>query len=357
MTELHIVQMGTGNARAACLARERKYVHQARARWTPDTFPTAPVGSENVLYEVREGKASELIYDSQSALVFLEGESGGTLAAFVYSDSMATAEKTLAAIQKAFPESRMQGKEIRVFFWNHSSHGPQSRARKLVAPAWEEIEGNYGRMTMGALEALRAATPDPVESGKLILWHGSPGTGKTYALRALAQNWSEWATIHYIVDPEHFFGQHADYMLAVLLGDSDAPPGVETKEQWRLIVLEDTGELLSKDAKERAGQGLSRLLNVCDGLIGQGLRVLVLITTNEDAGSLHSAITRPGRCLADVRFDSLTMKESTEWCQRNDALRPGAIMEKRQYSLAELFALKSGFAIDTPKLRIVGFGN
>jgi hypothetical protein len=28
------------------------------------------------------------------------------------------------------------------------------------------------------------------------------------------------------------------------------------------------------------GQGLARLLNVCDGMVGQGLRILILLTTN-----------------------------------------------------------------------------
>ena len=54
---------------------------------------------------------------------------------------------------------------------------------------------------------------------------------------------------------------------------------------WRLLVLEDTGELLTPDAKTVIGQGLSRFLNVVDGLIGQGLRVLVLVTTTRRSAS------------------------------------------------------------------------
>ena len=64
-------------------------------------------------------------------------------------------------------------------------------------------------------------------------------------------------------------------MLDVLLDDDDDDSG------WRLLILEDTGELLALDARYQTGQGLSRLLNVVDGLIGQGLRVVVLVTTNE----------------------------------------------------------------------------
>jgi len=65
---------------------------------------------------------------------------------------------------------------------------------------------------------------------------------------------------HYLADPEIFFGQRPDYMLEVLLADhredeitveADDPSG---PQRWRLLILEDTGELLATDAKERGGQ-------------------------------------------------------------------------------------------------------
>ena len=75
-------------------------------------------------------------------------------------------------------------------------------------------------------------------------------------------------------------------------------------------MLEDADELLRADAKKTTGQALSRLLNVADGFLGQGVRVLVLITTNEPLGRLHPAVIRPGRCLAEVEFTPLTAAES-----------------------------------------------
>src|SRR5256886_15351988 len=86
---------------------------------------------------------------------------------------------------------------------------------------------------------------------------------------------------------------------------------------WRVLVLEDTGELLSAEARIAVGQGLSRFLNVVDGLIGQGLRVLVLVTTNEELRKLHPAVARPGRCAANVEFKPLTGAEATAWLERH----------------------------------------
>ena len=62
------------------------------------------------------------------------------------------------------------------------------------------------------------------------------------------------------------------------------------------MVLEDTGELLAEDAHTRTGQALSRLLNVTDGVLGQGMNTIVLVSTNEPLGRLHPAIRRAGRC-------------------------------------------------------------
>ncbi len=82
---------------------------------------------------------------------------------------------------------------------------------------------------------------------------------------------------------------------------------------WRLLIIEDASELLGKDARVQAGQGLARLLNLCDGLVGQGLRVLILITTNEDVGTMHPAVIRRGRCIANIRFDLLSPEERRDW--------------------------------------------
>ena len=79
--------------------------------------------------------------------------------------------------------------------------------------------------------------------------------------------------------------------------------------------MEEVRKLLPRAEQDREGripltfwsysphaQGLSRFLNVVDGLIGQGSRILVLVTTNEELGALHPAIARPGRCAANVLF-------------------------------------------------------
>src|SRR5581483_4603609 len=81
----------------------------------------------------------------------------------------------------------------------------------------------------------------------------------------------------------------------------------------RLLLLEDCDELIRGGAKRATGQALSRLLNLTDGMLGQGRNVLVAITTNEDIARLHPAVVRPGRCLAKIEVGPLTRPEALAW--------------------------------------------
>jgi ATP-dependent 26S proteasome regulatory subunit len=103
-----------------------------------------------------------------------------------------------------------------------------------------------------------------------------------------------------------------------------------------MLILEDCDELVASSAKERSGQGLARLLNLTDGLLGQGRAVLVAITTNEPVTRLHPAIVRPGRCIAQIEVGRLSASEARQWLDGQVTHRGGDV------TLAELMSLRDG---------------
>ena len=268
-------------------------------------------------------------------------------------DALDDAERDLRAALPC-PEPADFGGSSLIRLWHHTEYGPDSMARRVAIPEWTEIRANYPPETAAGLEVLMNGWR-PSSTGQLLLWHGPPGTGKTYALRALAGSWQDWCEPHYIADPEVFFGQRPDYMLEVLLAghredeitaEADDP---SDPQRWRLLILEDTGELLTTDAKERGGQGMSRLLNVVDGLIGQGLRVLVLLTGNEPLRHLHPAVSRPGRCASIVEFLPFTEGQASAWLSERGYESDGSAGR----TLADLYGVLNGQA--THLERVIGF--
>ncbi|CAO5150192.1 ATPase [Frankia sp. AiPs1] len=119
--------------------------------------------------------------------------------------------------------------------------------------------------------------------------------------------------------------------------------GQPVGRRWRLLVIEDCDELIRGDGRGSTGQQLSRLLNLTDGLVGQGREVLVALTTNEDLTRLHPAVVRPGRCLAQIEVGALPHAEAVSWLGSAEGV--GSTM-----TLAELFALRDGRGLPRPTL-------
>jgi hypothetical protein len=264
-----------------------------------------------------------------------------TVAAVTHAVARAGAER----LREALAKEEEPDDKVSVGFWMRDPRsGGSVRHRDIDAEQWSTIAGNYPDAVRQALERLlRVKDPD---RGRLILWRGEPGTGKSHALRALTREWSSWCSCHFIMDAEELLAHGGGYMLDVLTWDGD------DKDNWRLLILEDAGELIASDARSVTGQALSRLLNVADGLLGQGTKTMVIITTNEPVGRLHPAARRPGRCLADIEFQAFPEVEANAWL----AARGHERRVIGPTPLAELFSHATGEGVVAAGTPAVGFG-
>jgi hypothetical protein len=231
-----------------------------------------------------------------------------------------------AATLDAVEPSGADDEVVTVGFWHQHQRGtPRRLEREIAIEPWPTIRRNYSARAVGALEALMAIEEGEL-AGRLVLLHGPPGTGKTTALRSLAHAWRSWCRLEVVVDPERLLGD-SGYLMSFVVGEDD-----DEARKWRLVVLEDCDELIRADAKRDTGQSLARLLNMTDGIIGQGLEVLIALTTNEPIHQLHPAIVRPGRCLAEIQIGPLSRLEALDWLGQSDGIGSDGA------TLAELFA-------------------
>ena len=250
--------------------------------------------------------------------------------------------KYVNIIKKEFPPK----KEIKdnttfdiKFTYFRPNLGVASKLKALQSTVWETIQNNYSSEIINSVQKLKEIKSFKNRS-KLIILNGLPGTGKTYLLRYLLSNWNEWVDSHFIMDFERML-QDTSYLMDIIQ---------KQKDKTLLLVMEDADDFISISAKTQWGTAISRLLNLIDGMIGQGMDIAIIMTANTENSKLLPALIRPGRCLANLDFNGMSKEEAINWCKQNN-VDPNKLevhtnsvgfnkQAKNKYILADLYNLK-----------------
>lgn len=168
------------------------------------------------------------------------------------------------------------------------------------------VEENYDAAVMKdfrhVVADLNAANP----CGRISIFNGPPGTGKTYLIRALTD-----------LVPRVCFLLIPSSLVSELSGPSLAPTLLSYQRANNIpivLVIEDADACLVSRAADNMG-AVSSLLNIGDGIFGSILDLRIVATTNAghigDA-DLDPALLRPGRLCRRINIGPLSSMQAID---------------------------------------------
>ena len=177
----------------------------------------------------------------------------------------------------------------------------QEEAKKYISVA---VYNHYKRFCDTIYGYTQGEENNPYEDVTIeksnVIVAGPTGCGKTYILRNLAQENPKKR--FYFMDKSTFEYINSDSLVNFLFSNS-------VKDS--VFVLEDCEVLLS-DRMDTGNHLLSTVLNLSDGILGDGLNIKFICTFNADITRLDKAILRKGRLKYKYEFTKLTPEKTQE---------------------------------------------
>ncbi len=145
----------------------------------------------------------------------------------------------------------------------------------------------------------------PHPSGRLSIFEGSPGTGKSFMMKALLTEVPD--ALFILIPPD---------MIPNLSGPELLPLFLRQKEDegYRgpiILILEDADRCLVSRQNDNIAS-IQALLNLGDGILGSMLDVRILATTNAKKLEMEPALLRPGRLSRRIEVGLLNIKAAQE---------------------------------------------
>jgi SpoVK/Ycf46/Vps4 family AAA+-type ATPase len=133
----------------------------------------------------------------------------------------------------------------------------------------------------------------------IILLHGDPGTGKTSYIKHLTS---------LIRDKNILFIPPS--MAEVLSEPSIIPFLMDHKNS--ILIIEDAERVISDREGNGSPAGVSNILNLTDGILGDCLNIQVIATFNMKREKIDQALLRKGRLIAEHKFEKLNTNETNK---------------------------------------------
>jgi SpoVK/Ycf46/Vps4 family AAA+-type ATPase len=159
-----------------------------------------------------------------------------------------------------------------------------------------DLKLNYGEDFLKVHDTILNSLNE--ENGKgIVLLHGEPGTGKTTYIKYLTG---------LIKNKEIIFVPPS---MAESLSDPNIVPFL-MEYRNSILIIEDAEKVISDRRTNGSSAGVSNILNITDGILGDCLNIQIIATFNMSKEKIDNALLRKGRLIAEHRFDKLNVDNS-----------------------------------------------
>jgi energy-coupling factor transporter ATP-binding protein EcfA2 len=160
------------------------------------------------------------------------------------------------------------------------------------------IELNYGKDFVKIHETIVKRLNTNGDKG-IILLHGDTGTGKTTFLKYLTKQIKEKNIL--FIPPS---------MAEILSEPSIIPFLMENRNS--ILLIEDSERVIADRESKGSPAGVSNLLNLTDGILGDCLNIQVIATFNMKRERIDSALLRKGRLICEHKFENLSIENTNK---------------------------------------------
>jgi len=199
------------------------------------------------------------------------------------------------------------------------------------------LELNYGKKFAELHETIVRRLNTPNDKG-IILFHGDPGTGKTTYIKILTK---------LIKDKDILFIPPS---MAEMLSEPSIIPFLMDHRN-SILLIEDAERVIGDREGKGSPAGVSNILNLTDGILGDCLNIQVIATFNMSRERIDKALLRKGRLICEHKFDKLNVTDTNILLSHLGK----NVESKDPLSLADIYNIDSELNRITTESKRIGF--